>query len=379
MPVDSSASATAAPARPPLAHPLCGADPGTLWRAARRFGWASPGGTPKLAMAWAAAAARWPFTAVEKRAVDRRIARGHELPPTLFILGHWRSGTTHLYNVMAKAPRFAYVSPLTTGLPWDALGLARAARPLLERMLPNQRWIDPIPVRPDSPQEDEPAIANMDTLSFYHGLYFPRSLERAMDEGLFLQGVDDVDYQRWRDRFVHLLHKLAMLQPDADTLLIKNPVYTARVAELRRELPDARFVHIHRHPYEVFRSMRNFWQRLLEALSLQRFDHVDIDELVLRTYPRLMQKLIDDTADLPPHRFLELTYEELSDDPLHAIERIYDRFDIAGFDDDRPRFRAYLDSVRSYQKQRYDMDDATRRKIDRRWGDLMDRFGYTPR
>jgi omega-hydroxy-beta-dihydromenaquinone-9 sulfotransferase len=372
----SASSRRDAPARPPLAHPLCGADLGTLGRAARRFGFASPRRSPKLALAWAAAAARWPSTAIERRVVDRRIAKGHELPPTIFILGHWRSGTTHLYNVMAKAPRFGYVSPITTGLPWDALGIGRALRPLLERMLPDERWIDPIPVRPDSPQEDEPAIANMDTLSFYHGLYCPRQLQRAMDEGLFLEGVADRDLERWKHRFVHLLHKLAMLQPEADTLLIKNPVYTARVALLREMLPGARFIHIHRHPYEVFRSMRNFWQRLLEALSLQPFEHVDIDELVLSTYPRLMQRLVDETADLPSDRFIELTYDELSADATAAIGRIYDQLGIGGFDADRSRFEAYLDTVKSYRKQRYEMDESTKRRIDERWGEWMQRWGY---
>ena len=378
---DATAAASAssrrdAPAQPPLAHPLCGADLGTLARAATRFGFASPRRAPKLVMAWAAAAARWPSTAIERRVVDRRIVKGHELPPTIFILGHWRSGTTHLYNVLAKAPRFGYVSPITTGLPWDALGIGRALRPMLERMLPDERWIDPIPVEPDSPQEDEPAIANMDTLSFYHGLYFPSHLQRAMDEGLFLDAVSQSDLDRWKHRFVHLLHKLAMLQPDADALLIKNPVYTARVALLREMLPGAKFIHIHRHPYEVFRSMRNFWQRLLEALSLQRFDHVDIDELVLSTYPRLMRRLVDETADLPEDRFIELTYDELNADPVAAIGRIYERLRIDGVDADRPRFEAYLETVGNYRKQRYEMDQATKRKIDERWGQWMQRWGY---
>lgn len=372
----SASSARDAPAKPPLAHPLCGADLGTLARAACRFGFASPSRSPKLALAWAAAAARSPSTAIERRVVDRHIAKGHELPPTVFILGHWRSGTTHLYNVMAKAPRFGYISPITTGLPWDALGIGRALRPLLERMLPDERWIDPIPVRPDSPQEDEPAIANMDTLSFYHGLYFPRQLQQRMDEGLFLEGVADRDLARWQHSFVHLLHKLAMLQPEADTLLIKNPVYTARVALLRKMLPGAKFIHIHRHPYEVFRSMRNFWQRLLESLSLQPFDHVDIDELVLSTYPRLMQRLVDETADLPTDRFIELTYDELSTDATAAIERIYDQLGIGGFDADRPRFEAYLHTVKNYSKQRYSTHVTTKRRIVERWGEWMQRWGY---
>src|SRR4051812_38965344 len=33
-----------------------------------------------------------------------------EIQPPLFILGHYRSGTTHLHNLLAVDPRFAYLN-----------------------------------------------------------------------------------------------------------------------------------------------------------------------------------------------------------------------------------------------------------------------------
>ena len=68
------------------------------------------------------------------------------MPSPVFIVGYWRSGTTHLHNVLSQAPQFGYVSPLAAGLPWDVLGIVRALRPLLERVLPSDRYVDNVQV-----------------------------------------------------------------------------------------------------------------------------------------------------------------------------------------------------------------------------------------
>ena len=379
MPESPSTTTRPSGVRPPPAHPLCGADLATLCRVVGRCGWASRRRTPALALAFAAALGRLPSTALEHGYTSRVLAQRGDLPPTLFILGHWRSGTTHLYNVMAKAPRFAFLPPVPTGLPWDALGLARVLRRPLEAMLPRERWIDPVPVEPDSPQEDEIALANMDPLSFYHGIYFPRQLQTMLDRGVFLDGVSERELARWWRRFDHLHRKAMALRPTADTLLIKNPTYTARVADLHARLPSARFVHLHRHPYEVFRSMRNFWHKLLAALSLQDFSHVDVDELVLSTYARMMRAYFEQSAALPEGVLIEMGYHELKDDAVASIERIYQTLGLKGFDADAERFRNYLRELGRYANQRYEMDEASKRRIDERWGPIMERLGYEPR
>ncbi|HEY2249632.1 MAG TPA: sulfotransferase, partial [Planctomycetaceae bacterium] len=47
----------------------------------------------------------WYYTA--EAALSHSVARQQVLPP-VFILGHWRSGTTHLHNLLSLDERFAY-------------------------------------------------------------------------------------------------------------------------------------------------------------------------------------------------------------------------------------------------------------------------------
>jgi hypothetical protein len=115
----------------------------------------------------------------------------------------------------------------------------------------------------------------MQRLSFYHGIYFPRRLEERFQQGVFFDGCGVDAIARWRRRHVMFLEKLALLQPGR-RLLIKNPVYSARIALLREIWPEAQFIHIYRNPFRVFASTRSFYAKLLGEFALQRFEHAHL-------------------------------------------------------------------------------------------------------
>lgn len=356
-----------------MAHPLSGADLGTLARVTGRAGLPSK---PLAAAAIAAAAlARAPFSALEKAFIESGLPRADEMAPPVFILGHWRSGTTHLYNVMVKSGAWGFVPPVATGLPWDLFGIARAFRPLLEKALPEHRYIDNIPVTPDSPQEDEIAVANMTDLSFYHGIYFPRAFDEFLARGLFFDGCDGKDVARWQARFVYLLRKLSKHQ-NGRPLLIKNPVYTGRLAMLRAMFPEAKFVHIRRNPYDVFVSMRNFYQKLLAEFALQPYDHVDVDETILSVYERMMDALERDADGLAPPRYLDLAYDDLDRDGIGTIARVYEALDLPGFADAAPKFETYLASVKSFEKNKFAYSEEAAAKVEGRLGRFLAKGDY---
>ena len=299
-----------------------------------------------------------------------------DLEPPIFILGHWRSGTTHLYNVMSLGG-FGYVPPVATGLPWDMFGIARALRPFLERQLPETRFIDNIPVTPTSPQEDEIAIANMSPLSFYHGIYFPQQFDRLIDRGLFFDGCSAAEIAAWEARFLLFLRRLEKDQ--GARLLIKNPTYTARPAQLKRLFPDAKFIHIHRNPFDVFLSMRNFYKKLLAELALQAVPAgLDIDATILRVYRRMMARFEEQTAGWQAPDFVELPYDLLDTQPMVALERIYDGLALDGFDRAAPAFRAYLDGVSSFAKNAFRGDQVAIDLVDRHWGPWIEKWQYQP-
>ena len=72
--------------------------------------------------------ARIPFYQFE-RLIHARAINDLELPSDpIFIIGHWRSGTTHLHNLFSQDPQFGSINFLQTALPWDFIGQVRLSK-----------------------------------------------------------------------------------------------------------------------------------------------------------------------------------------------------------------------------------------------------------
>ncbi|MEQ8747509.1 sulfotransferase [Pyruvatibacter sp.] len=356
-------------------HPLTGSNFKTFARVLSQSGALPASSWAEVAGLMAAVVGRTPLSLIERGYTRARLATSGEMPPPVFIVGHWRSGTTHLYNLMVQDD-FGFVPPVATGLPWDMLLLGRALKPVIDRALPETRYIDNIPVKPDSPQEDEIALANMSPLSFYHGIYFPRAFDHHLKRGLFFEGCTEDEVAEWQETFTYFLRKL-WLQQGRKRLLIKNPVYTSRVAMLHKLYPDALFIHIQRNPYEVFESMRNFYAKLFKQLALQPYGHVHIDEVVLSVYERIMGLIDTEWPSIPASQRVDVAYADLDRAPIAELERIYTSLGLPGFDAVRPRFEAYLRSVSGFRKNKFDYSDTSAKLVEARLGVYLQRGQYT--
>lgn len=365
------------PPTPSWRHPLFGADPWTLAGALTCSGALPARVWPLAGALMGVSLARAPFSLGERALAAVRMQRAPAPRAPVFILGHWRSGTTHLFNLLSRDPRFAWADPYAAGMPWDFMVLGRWLRPLLARALPASRFVDNVAVGPDAPQEDEIALASMQSLSYYHGIFFPRRFRRRYRQGVFAEQLARRALQRRQRRFQYFHRKCLVGRPGA-TLLVKNPVYTGRVAEVLQAFPDARFIHIHRNPYLVFESTRRFYRALLPRFALQPFPDGLADELVLWGYPRMIEALYRDVEALAPGRFVELGFEDLEREPVEQLERIYRALDMPGFGDLRGVFRRYLAGVAQYRKNDHVIGDDIAALVDRHWGDLVRRWGYEP-
>jgi hypothetical protein len=357
-----------------LFHPLCGSTPDTLIKLLLANGPVALNRWPQVAIALAVAIARWPFSATEQLVFHFTRANRSPMADPIFIVGYWRSGTTHLHNLLAQSDQFGYITPLVSGLPWDVLGIVRAFEPLLEQALPGDRYVDNVAVTPTSPQEDSIPLATMGAASYYHGLYFPRHFEEHFHKEVFLE-AGDPDLETWQRLHRHLLEKVSIHQHHRP-LLIKNPVYTGYMRHLRKIWPQAKFIHIYRNPYRVFPSTRHFFTRLLPELALQSYEDLPIESLILESYPHLLNALQIDSADLAKNQFIEIRFEDLESNPIPILGTIFAQLQLPNFEQARPRFESYLNSLQGYQKNQYELDADTITKVDTHWGKYIDQWGY---
>ncbi len=117
-----------------------------------------------------------PASFLFKRKYKKEIRNIDLKNPPIIIIGHWRSGTTYLHELLSQDPQFCYVSLWNTMLP-DSFLILEPAKKFLSNFLPKQRPMDEIKVEIDGPYEEEAAIAVLSHWSFFHCLHFERNAE----------------------------------------------------------------------------------------------------------------------------------------------------------------------------------------------------------
>jgi hypothetical protein len=88
-------------------------------------------------------------------------------------------------------------------------------------------------------------------------------------------------------------------------LVLKSPPHTCRIKLLLELFPRARFVHIRRDPYAVFRSSQLLFQTVFELHRVQRPSADDLDDWVLRQYRAMYDAFFEERGVVPAGQFHE--------------------------------------------------------------------------
>jgi hypothetical protein len=302
-----------------------------------------------------------------------RIRRTALREAPLFIVGHWRTGTTLLHELLILDPRHGYPTTYECLAANHFLVTGRWLPRLLWFLMPARRPMDNMAAGWDRPQEDEFALCMLGQPSPYLTIAFPNRPPQDQ-EALDLEGMAPAARAAWKHAFVRLLQALTFKDPRR--LVLKSPTHSCRIRTLLELFPDARFVHIVRDPYVVFPSTVNLWKTLYETHGLQQPTFAGLEEYVYRTFTHLYAKLEEGKALVDPARFYELRYEELVRDPVGQMRALYEHLQLGGFEAVLPRLQEYLAGVAGYQTNRYEMSPELRAEITRRWGEVIRRYGY---
>lgn len=291
----------------------------------------------------------------------------------LFVLGHWRTGTTFLHELLVQDPRHHYPDYFACFNPNHHLLTRGLFTRYLNFLAPERRPMDNMSAGWERPQEDEFALCLMGLPSTYVDVIFPNN-PPLYPGALDLSGLKQVELRRWKRGFVEFLRGVA--GEDPRRLVLKSPPHTARVPVLLELFPDARFVHIVRDPWVVFASTVNLWNTLAARHGLQVPRGERTEEKVLREFRVLYESLESARPLLRAGRFHELRYEDLVRNPLGELEQVYAALELGDFRTARPFIEDYLRQVSAYETNRYQLTDRQRELVAREWGDIIRRYGY---
>jgi len=293
--------------------------------------------------------------------------------PPIFIVGHWRTGTTLLHELMILDPRHSYLNTYRCLEPNHFLLTEKLVKKWLTFLLPDRRPMDNMQVGWERPQEDEFAMCMLGQPSPYLDIIFPNR-PSLMPGALDLEGLSTRERQSWKRTYFRLLQTHTYQDPRR--LVLKSPPHSCRIATLLQLFPDARFVHIMRNPYKVFPSTVKLWKSLAEKQSVQTPHHQNLEEKVLATYSQLYAKLHEGKKLVAPSRFHEMTYEDLVRDPIGEMRHLYARLDLGGFEALQPQVADYFARNANFEPNRFELTPHQRSEITRRWGDVIRYYGY---
>jgi len=299
---------------------------------------------------------RQPVFWYESMKYGRRILEQSLPENPVFIIGHWRSGTTHLQNLLSLDPQFASVTLREAAMPLDFLTLGRAIHKSFEKSIPKKRLMDNVPVAADSAWEEELALVSTSPLSFYHVSFFPNGNERIFRDSILFDGNKPELIEQWRRDYLWFLKKVSLIK-GSKRFLLKNPANTARIRLLLEAFPDAKFIHITRDPYQVFRSTVHLYYEAQKEWAFHRVNREAIVRHVLSTYPLLMEAYLEQAPDIPSGNFAELRFEDLEANPLDSIRKAYKDAGISGLDRAGPALEAYLKTTEGYKKNPHSLSD----------------------
>eukprot|EP00521_Asterionellopsis_glacialis_P016404 CAMPEP_0195302726 /NCGR_PEP_ID=MMETSP0707-20130614/31576_1 /TAXON_ID=33640 /ORGANISM="Asterionellopsis glacialis, Strain CCMP134" /LENGTH=278 /DNA_ID=CAMNT_0040366057 /DNA_START=1 /DNA_END=834 /DNA_ORIENTATION=+ len=268
----------------------------------------------------------------------------------------------------------------------------------------------------DLPQEDELATCLLTggMYSPYMSLYFIRDEHEYRQYQTFQNAPPD-HVEQWTKSFQWLCTKLQMrdlkqqrqrqqqkrkggqtrvddissLRPRR--LLLKSPCHTGRVHHLLKLYPNAQFVYIHRHPLEVFLSGVHMANTTYGYMFLQKPRDGDLKEYILRQGEILIEEYLNSIEELQQcgklaigKNLVEISFEELTNNPYQTIESIYNGLDGLKniFSSSSPststppsssfptKLKAYCERLKGYRRNQFDIslvDEELHKEIKSRW------------
>ena len=293
----------------------------------------------------------------------------------VFILGHWRSGTTFMHNVFSCDSHFGYNTTYQTVFPHLMMWGQPFFKKNMSWIMPDKRPTDNMELAVDLPQEEEFALANMMPYTYYNFWFLPKHMMEYADKYLLFNDITDEELKVFEEVFTKLI-KISLWNTKGTQFLSKNPPHTGRVKELVNMFPNAKFIYLMRNPYTVFESTRSFFTNTIQPLMLQNISNEELQANILEVYSKLYHKYEEDKKFIPEGNLVEVKFEDYEQNAFDMTEDIYKKLSLPGFDEARNAIEAYVNKKKGYKKNKYQYKPETIELVEKHWSFALEQWDY---
>jgi len=293
----------------------------------------------------------------------------------VFILGHWRSGTTFVHNVFSCDKHFGYNTTYQTVFPHLMMFGQPFFKKSMSWLMPSRRPTDNMELAVDLPQEEEFAMTNSMPYTYYNMWYLPRHWMEYAEKYLLFNDISAEELARFEEEFVKVI-KIALWNTGGTQFLSKNPPHTGRVKELVKMFPNAKFIYLMRNPYTVFESTRSFFSNTIRPLQIQKISEQELTQNVLDVYAKLYDKYQAEKHFIPEGNLVEVKFEDFEADAFAKTRDIYSALQLPGWEVSADAIRQYTDSKKGYKKNKYAYKPETVSLVNAHWMRAIEDWSY---
>jgi hypothetical protein len=319
------------------------------------------------------------FLGVAQQAIYGRKISNVELDsPPIFVIGHWRSGTTLMHELLALDSRLSFPSNFDAFVPHHFLLSRYFLYPIVKLLIPARRPMDNMSLGIASPQEDDFALCSGGAPTPYRRIAFPNRPNRDH----MLLDIANAKPQQLADlksamqKFVNSLTVRYRSQ-----LVLKSPPHTGRIAKLAEWFPGAKFIHLSRHPYQLVPSTIRLWQTLdkLQAFQIPRYDDAWLKNYIFECQQLMYSAYLQQRSEIPSDQLIEIRFEDLVAQPVEEMGRVYQQLELGDYEQAQPKIEKYFHQKKDHKTNPLELDETLRTEIDSHWRGYMETFGYEPK
>ncbi|MDJ0716041.1 MAG: sulfotransferase [Prochloraceae cyanobacterium] len=247
------------------------------------------------------------------------------LKKPLFIIGAHRTGTTFLFNLLARDPNSRWLRfwesffPVSTLTPEDALIDPRIKKVTkitadLKSFLPYVDIAHYLDAR--NPEECNPLF------------------ERNFTSDFFMFLVNVPSYYQWLKKqpdliyayeYYHFQLQLLSCQWQEHHWLLKSPFHLSYLEDLLTIFPDANIIQTHRDPLKSLPSICSL-SSMFRSLYSDRIQPSLVGKQWLDLITKLLTRGLKARQNISNNQFFDLNYIDLIKDPLGSVRQIYAHF-----------------------------------------------------
>jgi hypothetical protein len=307
---------------------------------------------------------------------NKRINKTVIAQPPIFILGHYRSGTTYLQKLMCADPQFGFINNYDIICPNSSLlfgkWLQNCLQVIINRFHIKTSFYNNTISNLNDPAEEERFLINKGSAyTDYWRFIFPLCWNKWQSCSQLLK---DPDYSmHWKKEYMYLL-KMIAFKNTGKQLVLKSPPNTERIKYLLEIFPGAKFIYISRNPYHVFYSTCNMWKKAIKKFWLQNISEKQIEEIVFTEYANLLEQYEKDKKLIPAPNLIEVQYEDLEQYPLNVLEEIYMQLKLPDFISAKQNFINKIQQEDKYKTFEYIYSRNTFNEIEARWNKYIEQW-----